>query len=211
MLGLSPSVYFAHIACYWKFFVLPYTQIVSTDFTEQTMPNLGTLWHNGSLVIWTVVSLTTAKFKRLIFSVSAFTLSYKVNIFILMILYDFCLSPESFCYIIVYIRKVESCVQVAERCVPWKISSGAQDFLFHVLHFKEVGVCLNPRRDKRKSLLILSMSYRCYKRHACEYIHNVTCESIAYAIVCWQTYPGRPARTVCCWATLSKHGLNIGI
>jgi hypothetical protein len=36
-----------------------------------------------------VVSLTTAKFKPLIFSMSGFALSYTVNVFILMILYDF--------------------------------------------------------------------------------------------------------------------------
>jgi hypothetical protein len=39
------------------------------------MPNLRILCYNGSLVIWTVVSLTTAKFKPLIFSMSGFTLS----------------------------------------------------------------------------------------------------------------------------------------
>jgi hypothetical protein len=39
--------------------------------------------------LWTVVSLTTAKFKPLIFSVSGFALSYTANMFIPMILYDF--------------------------------------------------------------------------------------------------------------------------
>jgi hypothetical protein len=53
------------------------------------------------------VSLTAAKFKPLIFSTSGFTFSYAVNMFILMILYDLCLLPAQFCYIILYIRKVE--------------------------------------------------------------------------------------------------------
>jgi hypothetical protein len=44
---------------------------------------------------WTVVSLTAAKFKPLIFSTSVFALSYSANIFILMILYDFYLSAAS--------------------------------------------------------------------------------------------------------------------
>jgi hypothetical protein len=55
--------------------------------------------------------------------------------FILMILFDFCLSPEHFCYIIVYIRKVESCVQIAEQCAPWKIRSGTQNLVLHALQF----------------------------------------------------------------------------
>ena len=45
------------------------------------------------LNIWTVVCLTVAKFKPLIFPVLGFALSNIVNIFIVMILYDFCLLP----------------------------------------------------------------------------------------------------------------------
>jgi hypothetical protein len=44
-------------------------------------------------VTWTVVSLTASKFKPLVFSLSGFALSYTANIFIHMILYDFCLLP----------------------------------------------------------------------------------------------------------------------
>jgi hypothetical protein len=46
-----------------------------------------------------------------------------------MILYDFCLSAAQFCYLIVYKRKVESRVQIADRCPPWKISSGAENLV----------------------------------------------------------------------------------
>jgi hypothetical protein len=49
------------------------------------------------------------------FSMSGFTLSYTSNMFILMILYDFSVLPAQFCYIIVYIREVESCVQIVDR------------------------------------------------------------------------------------------------
>jgi hypothetical protein len=45
------------------------------------------LCYNGNLVTGTVVSLTTAK--ALIFSMFGFT----ANMFMLMILYDFCLLP----------------------------------------------------------------------------------------------------------------------
>jgi hypothetical protein len=47
--------------------------------------------HNGSLDTWTVVNTTAAKFKPLVFPVSGFALSNIANIFVFMILYDFCL------------------------------------------------------------------------------------------------------------------------
>jgi hypothetical protein len=71
----------------------------------------------------TAVSLTNAKFKPLLLSMSGFALSYTTNMFILMTLYDLCLSPAQFYYIIVYIRKAETRVQIADRCAPWKIST----------------------------------------------------------------------------------------
>jgi hypothetical protein len=58
---------------------------------------------------------------------SGFAMSYAANMFILIILYDFCLSPAQFCYITVYIRTIESRVQIADRCAPRKISSGAEN------------------------------------------------------------------------------------
>jgi hypothetical protein len=76
-----------------------------------------------------VVSLTIAKFKPLIFSMSGFALSYTANMFILMILYDFCLSPAQYCYIIIYIGKVKSRVQIANRCAHWEISNGADELV----------------------------------------------------------------------------------
>jgi hypothetical protein len=66
---------------------------------------------------------------------SDFALSYIANIFILMILYDFCLLPSQFCYTIVYIRKVENRVQIADRCAPWKISNCAKNLVLQALQF----------------------------------------------------------------------------
>jgi hypothetical protein len=80
-----------------------------------------------------VISLAAAKFKPLICSVSGFALSYVANMFILMVLYDFCFLPAKFCYVIVYIRKVESCVQIADQCAPWKISSCANNLVLQAL------------------------------------------------------------------------------
>jgi hypothetical protein len=69
MLGLSSSVRFAHIAYYWKnsSFCTTHKSSVSTGFARQIMPILRILCYNGSLVTGTVVSLTAAKFKPLIF------------------------------------------------------------------------------------------------------------------------------------------------
>jgi hypothetical protein len=53
------------------------------------MPISLILCYNYSLVTGKVVSLTAAKFKPLIFSMSGFALSYAGKMFILMILYDF--------------------------------------------------------------------------------------------------------------------------
>jgi hypothetical protein len=48
-----------------------YKSSVSTGFAKQIMLILLILCYNGSVVTWTVVNLTTAKFKPLIFSLSA--------------------------------------------------------------------------------------------------------------------------------------------
>jgi hypothetical protein len=54
------------------------------------------LHNNDSLVTWTVIHMTAAKFKPLIYSVSGFALSNAANSFIFMILDDFCLLPAWF-------------------------------------------------------------------------------------------------------------------
>jgi hypothetical protein len=91
---------------------MPQLSSVSPCFAKQIVRILRVLCYNGKLITWTVLSLTTAKFKPPIFSMSGFALSYTANMFIRMILYDFCLM--------VYIRKVESRVQIA--CAPPSLS-----------------------------------------------------------------------------------------
>jgi hypothetical protein len=59
------------------------------------------LHNNDSLVTWTVIRMTAAKFKPLIFSESGSALSNVGNSLILMILDDFCLLPAWFCYAII--------------------------------------------------------------------------------------------------------------
>jgi hypothetical protein len=50
--------------------------------------------------------------------------------FILMILYDLCLLlPARLCYIIVYIEKVDSRVQIADWGEPWKTFNGAENLV----------------------------------------------------------------------------------
>jgi hypothetical protein len=102
---------------------------------------------------WQLSDLTAAKFKPHIFPMSGFALSYAANIFILMILYDFCLLPAQFCYIIIYIRNVESRVQIADLCAPLKISSGVENLVLQAL-LSGRRLPLAPRRGKHESLLI---------------------------------------------------------
>jgi hypothetical protein len=96
MLGLSSYVRIVNLARYWKFFVCTiHKSSVSIGFANQIMPIIRIICYNGSLVIWEVVSFTTAKFKPLIYSVSDFVLW-------------FCLTSASCLhnfYIIVYIQK----------------------------------------------------------------------------------------------------------
>jgi hypothetical protein len=70
--------------------------------------------------------LTKAKFS-LIFSMSAVALSHIANMFILMILHDSCLLPAQLGHIIIYIYKVESHMQIMDRCAPWKISNDTEN------------------------------------------------------------------------------------
>jgi hypothetical protein len=67
-----------------------YKSSVSPGFEKQTMLISLILCYNDSWLTWTVVSLTIAKFKPLVLFMSDFAFPYSVNMFILMILYDFC-------------------------------------------------------------------------------------------------------------------------
>jgi hypothetical protein len=67
---------------------------------------LNNLGYNGSLVIWTVVCLTATKFNPLVLSVLGFALSNIANIYIFVVLYDFCLLNMQESFIVL------SCVRV---------------------------------------------------------------------------------------------------
>jgi hypothetical protein len=69
--------------------ILPFT-ISTSPLSVQALQSRSCLSYLVIIVTLTVVSLTTAKFKPLIFSVSGFALSYAANMFVLMILYDLC-------------------------------------------------------------------------------------------------------------------------
>jgi hypothetical protein len=66
-----------------------YTRPLSVQAQYSRSYPIGSTCYNSSLVTWTVVCLTAAKFKPLVFPVSRFALSNVANICIFMILYDF--------------------------------------------------------------------------------------------------------------------------
>jgi hypothetical protein len=66
------------------------------------------------------------------------------NIFIFMILCDFCLFP------IIYVWKFESHVQLANRCAPWKVANGSENLVLQALQFQ----CL-PRTPKEGAFVLV--------------------------------------------------------
>jgi hypothetical protein len=135
--------------------ILPFalhTSPVSTGFAKEIMPILCILCYNSSLVTWTVVSLTTTKFKSLIFFVSGFALSYTKNMFILMIL-----SPAQFCYIIIYVQQL--CANSGWVCTLENFQWCAEPCFACAASLRGTCLPLIPKRDKRKSLPIWSVPY----------------------------------------------------
>jgi hypothetical protein len=76
--------------------------------------------------------MTAAKFKPLLFPVSGFDLSNIANIFIFMILYDFCLLPTWFCYVIVNVRNLESHMHIADQFPTRETANGAENLIYAV-------------------------------------------------------------------------------
>jgi hypothetical protein len=133
--------------------ILPFalfTSPPSIEVLEKRPCLLLILCCNGSLVSWTVVSLIAAKFKPFIFYISGVVLFYAANKFIPVILYDFCLLPTHFCYIIVYMRKVETRVQTRAG-----VHFGIFPMVRRTFFARVIGVCSPkiPKRGKHKSLL----------------------------------------------------------
>jgi hypothetical protein len=118
---------------------------VSPGFVEQIMPILRILCYNGSLITWTVVSLTAAKFKPLIFSMSGFALFYTANMFILMISYYFCLLPAQFKVEVVLRLTVSQPVYLGV-----KPPSGAQDQICITVRLLRVCWCGAPSPTRRR-------------------------------------------------------------
>jgi len=79
---------------------------VSPGIVLHIMPNFYTY---GSLDTWTIVCvcLTATKNEPFIFPALGFAFAYVSNIYIFMLLYDFCLLPAYFFYIIVNVRNFE--------------------------------------------------------------------------------------------------------
>jgi hypothetical protein len=76
------------------------------------------------------------QFSYFLLSTSSFlTLSHAESTFILTILYNHCLLPAQYCYIIVYKLKIDSGVQIADQCPPWKISSDVDNLLLQMMQF----------------------------------------------------------------------------
>jgi hypothetical protein len=65
--------------------------------------------------------------------VLGFTFFDVANICVYMILYDFCLLPATFCYVVINIQHVESHVPLVGQCVPWKFANGAENLVLQVL------------------------------------------------------------------------------
>jgi hypothetical protein len=107
---------------------------LSPGFVQKIMPYL--LGTTAVLDTWTVIYMTAVKFEPLIFSVWSLALSNVTNIFIFMILDDFCLLPAKFCYVIINARNLESHMHIADRCVPRKIADGAENLILQALQFQ---------------------------------------------------------------------------
>jgi hypothetical protein len=101
----------------------------------QCKPISSSIRKNGSLVTWTVVCLTAAKFKSSVSFMSGLALSNIANILIILTLYDFCLLPAKFCCVVIYVRNIERHMQYVNRCAPWKIANGAENFVLQALQF----------------------------------------------------------------------------
>jgi hypothetical protein len=132
---------------------------VSTGFTEQIMPILRILCYNGSLVTWTVVSLTTAKLKPLIrvFSMFGFNLSYTGEH---IHFHDFVWLQLVVCTILLYVRLHTEGLKLCANRGPLSTLENFQwcaEPCFACAAIL-IGRCLPliPKRDKRKSLLIWS-------------------------------------------------------
>jgi hypothetical protein len=53
-----------------------------------------------------------------------------------MIVNDFCLSSAQLCYVIINVWNLESYMHISNRCVLWKIASGAENLILQLTCLK---------------------------------------------------------------------------
>jgi hypothetical protein len=134
--------------CYWKLFLVHYKQVLC-QFRFLKADHGYFTYH----VLQRQLSHLNGRkldHRQVLFYMSGFALPYTTNMFILIILYGFCLLPAQLCYIIVHIRKVESRVQIAD---------GRELCFVGAAILRGRCLPLIPRRGKPKSLLIWSVLY----------------------------------------------------
>jgi hypothetical protein len=152
------NVRITHIACYWKFFLVHIhanKSSVSPGFAKHITSILLIICYNGSLVTWTVVSFTAAKFKPLLFSMSGFAFFYAANMFILMFLYDFCLLPaQFFLYNRIHMEGWKSCANRGPVCTLENFQCCGEPCFLGAAILRGRCLPLIPRRGKHKSLLM---------------------------------------------------------
>jgi hypothetical protein len=123
--------------------------------------------------------MTAAKFKPLIFSVLGFALSNISNIFIFMILDDFCLLPALFCYVIINVWNLESHMQIADQCAPREFANCAENLILSALQLQEMSFC-------RKFPGGTSISHYRHNQGFVEGQFNVSwCSGCPSLICCW--------------------------
>jgi hypothetical protein len=135
----------------YKYIYTIYTRprLVQTEYSR-SCPTICCSCYNGSLGTWTVVCLTATKFKPLIFPL----LGSPCPILRTFAFSLFCVtSAVCLRYIVIYVRKFESHLQIANRRISWKMSSGAENFCFAGAAISVDGYLpRTPRRGKHKSL-----------------------------------------------------------
>jgi hypothetical protein len=126
----------------------------STAFAKQTMSILQVLCYNGSLVTWTVVSLTTAKFKPLYFLrlVSPFPMQrtywFSWFVWILFVAWTILLYNH------IHKEGWKLCANRGAVCTLENFQWCVEPYFVGAAILRLGCLTLIPRRDKRKPLLI---------------------------------------------------------
>jgi hypothetical protein len=133
---------------------------VSTGVAEQIMPVLHILCCNGCLVTWTVVSLTTAKFKPLIFSVWLHLALYREHVHSHDSVWLVLVACTIWLYNCIHTEVWKPCANRGPVCTLENFQWGGEPWFFVGAAILRGG-CLPPilRRAKHKSLLTWSVPF----------------------------------------------------